>query len=324
MKTLHNQHFSVIAEEDFPKKIVEISEQLNSCRHEGTFLSFDSKELYYEYFQVPNSRGAVVIVHGLSEFTQKYHEFAWYLLNQGYDVFLYDQRCHGRSCRLTPHYDMIHVEHFTDYQKDLHQFIVRVVKKATDLPLYLYAHSMGGAVAVQYLEKHPDVFQKAVLSAPMFRPLTRNVSPLIAKIGLSAYLIFGDSKKKFWQSNEFDPHYPFSQAQDKSFARFKWYMDLRIKNTCYRTTPMSMRWVQQSLVLQHSLMKKRLLKKIKTPILMLCADNDGVVSKDSQVKLAKKCPACEMIIIPNSTHTMLSGTPKIITAHIQYVLHHFI
>ena len=184
MKISPSYQFSVLREEELKEKMSVITGQLDRCRKDGKFAGFDGEELYYEYFQAENSRGSVVILHGLSEFTGKYHEFAWYLLNQGYDVFLYDQRCHGRSCRLTERQDMIHVGHFSHYRRDLQCFLDQVVRPATDKPLYLYAHSMGGAVAAQYLAEHPDVFQKAVLSAPMIMPLTDPTPPAVARIGL--------------------------------------------------------------------------------------------------------------------------------------------
>ena len=153
MKLSPSYQLSILPEDTFPAEIAAISAQLDMYRQEGTFSGFDGKELYYEYFQTQESHGAVVIVHGLSEFSRKYHEFAWYLLNQGYDVFLYDQRCHGRSCRLTPRQDLIHVDHFSHYAKDLDCFIRDVVRKATDLPLHLFAHSMGGGVVSLFLEQ---------------------------------------------------------------------------------------------------------------------------------------------------------------------------
>ena len=97
MKHTPSYQLSILQEATFSEEMAAVAAQLADCRQEGTFCGFDGKELYYEYFQVQESRGAIVLVHGLSEFTGKYHEFAWYLLNQGYDVFLYDQRGHGRS-----------------------------------------------------------------------------------------------------------------------------------------------------------------------------------------------------------------------------------
>ena len=166
------QPMSVLTEENFDIQMPLISARLDQRRCEGSFEGFDGKPLYYEYFQNAQSHAAVVILHGLSEFTAKYHEFVWYLQEQGYDVFLYDQRCHGKSCRLTQRQDLLHVDRFDDYVKDLHCFVSNVVQKATALPLYLYGHSMGGATSALYLAQHPEVFQKAVLGAPMIQPLT--------------------------------------------------------------------------------------------------------------------------------------------------------
>ena len=323
MKIFPNYQLSVLQEEAFAETMSHVSKQLHQCRQEGTFAGVGEAPLYYEYFQTQESRGAVVVVHGLSEFTGKYHEFAWYLLHQGYDVFLYDQRCHGRSCRLTARQDLIHVDHFTDYRKDLHRFVCDVVRKVTDGPLFLYAHSMGGAVAIQYLTQYPQVFQKAVLSAPMIQPLTGNTPVAVARLGLTAALLFQNGKKKIWFAEEFDPEYPFERSHDRSRARFQRNMDIRLADACYRTTPLSLRWVQQSVMLRSQLTNKRILKKIKTPILMLCAQEDRVVCQQAQAEFARNCPACRQVIVPDTTHAMLCGTQESIEAHMRLVLDHF-
>ncbi len=323
MKIKPDYQLSVLHEEAYKEKISEISSRLEQCRHRGTFSGFDGQTLYYEFFQAEESRGAVVAVHGLSEFAEKYHEFAWYLLNQGYDVFLYDQRCHGRSCRLTDRNDLIHVDNFSDYWKDLDRFVCEIVRPNTDGPLYLYGHSMGGAVSAQYLANRPQVFKKAVLSAPMIRPLTGQVHPTVARIGLSVCLLFRDGKEKFWLSEEFDPVYPFESSHDQSRARFEWNMEQRHQNACYRTTPQTIRWVQQAVSLYRGLISKRFLKKIQAPILMISAEEDDSVCAKAQQRFAQRCPLCERIVLPDSTHGMLCETQETLTAHVQAVLDHF-
>ena len=323
MKISPSYQLSILSEEEYTEKMPAICAQLDQFRCSGTFSGFDGESLYYEYFQAQESRGAIVIVHGLSEFTEKYQEFSWYLLNQGYDVFLFDQRSHGRSCRLTPRKDLIHVESFKDYVKDLEQFLSQVVNKATDGPLYLYAHSMGGATALRFLAKHPDVFRKALLSAPMIEPITAPTPPFVARVGLSLYLLFGDKKKKFWFSNEYDPQHPFEKAQDQSYARFKRNLDLRNANEAFRTTPLSIRWVQQSVLQKRTLTSKTFLKKIQTPILMLSAQNDRLVCSKAQAKFARNCPLCRQVTIPDTTHAMLSGPEHTLQQHMQLLMDHF-
>ncbi len=72
---------------------------------------------------------------------------------------------------------MVTVNSFDDYVSDLDMFIREIVmKREGRRPLYLYGHSMGGAIAALYLEKHPEVFTKAVLSSPMIEMLYGNFS----------------------------------------------------------------------------------------------------------------------------------------------------
>ena len=323
MKIKPDYRLAVLGEDTFSQSMTAVEAQLQQCRVSGHFSGFDGKSLYYEYFLAEDSRGAVVVVHGLSEFSEKYHEFAWYFLNQGYDVFLYDQRCHGRSCRLTDRTDLIHVDHFSDYRKDLHRFVLDVVRPVTDGPLYLYSHSMGGAVAAQYLAEHPEVFRKAVLSAPMIQPLTGNVPVWVARCGLTVYALLGNSRKKCFTSDEYDPDYPFQRSHDKSAARFYWNMANRHRNPCFCTTPQTVRWVQQAVSLRGSLTSKRFLKKIRTPILMICAEKDDVVSGQAQRQFADGCALCRHVELPDSTHGMLCGTPQTIEAHVRLTLDHF-
>lgn len=323
MKIKPDHQLSVLPEEAYKQKMPEISAQLDACRNEGDFQGHDGRKLHYEFFQAEGSRGAVVVSHGMSEFAGKYHEFAWYLLNQGYDVFLYDQRGHGRSCRMTDRLDLIHVDHFSDYWKDLDCFVREVVQPNTEGPLYLYAHSMGGAVAVQYLANRPQIFRKAVLSAPMIRPLTGRVSPNFAWLSLSVCVAFGAGKKQFWFSNSFDPNFPFERSHDRSRVRFERNMEYRLQNPCCCTTPQTIRWVQQAVGIYHILTRKRLLKRIQTPILMISAEKDGIVSGEAQQKFKQNCPLCQQIVLPGSTHAMLCGTQETITAHLQTVLEHF-
>lgn len=323
MKLIPNYQLSILPEESFAPEMDAIAEELKKYRVEGMFTGFDGQSLYYEYFQAQDSKGAVVVVHGLSEFSFKYHEFAWYLLHQGYDVFLYDQRCHGRSCRLTPRQDLIHVGKFSHYRKDLQCFLDQVVNKVTAGPLYLYGHSMGGAVAIDYLAHAPAVFQKAVLSAPMVEPLVGNVPILVARWGLAACLLFQDGKKKFWLSKEFDPDYPPSRSQDKSPARFLRNMQARLDNPCYRTTPQTLRWVHQSLLLRAKFTRKYFVNKIRTPILMLCAQNERIVSAKAQEAFVKKCPLCRQVVLADTFHGMLWGKTETVAEHVNLVINHF-
>ncbi len=313
----------IISEEMFPEQIVKIENELEKIRKEGFFDSFDGKKLYFEYFLKQNAKASVVIVHGLSEFTKKFYEIAWYLLSAGYNVFLYDQRCHGRSCRLGVRDDILHVDKFTDYAADLNEFINQIVLKASSEPIYIYSHSMGGAVTALYLSKWQDVVEKAVMSAPLFDPCVAKVSHTVARgSALFCSIVFG-KRQKFWTSSEFNPETPHRKSHDASFSRFNYNMDMRRNNREYQTTPMSNGWVYNSLCLRSQITKGRLPLRIKTPILLISAENDRVVEIEPQREFARKCKSCTLLSLKGANHAMLTGTQETITEHVGAVLNFF-
>lgn len=306
MRYIPNYQLALVSEEDFPRQIAAINSRLERCRQEGFFSGFDGKQLYYEYFLAENSTASVILLHGLSEFTKKFHEFADTLLNQGFNVFLYDQRSHGRSCRLTDRQDLVHVDRFRDYVQDLECFVQQVVLPAEAKPLHLFAHSMGGAVAISYLAEHPGVFQAAVLSAPMIMPHTGRFPGWLSRMGTAASRAIKGAKTKFPGSRDFDPEYPFNRASDSSYARFAYNLQLRRDNPCYQTSPMTLGWVHESLRLRRKLL--RAAKKIRVPVLLLSGALDRVVRNDLQQRFAQKCESCSYVSVPEAKHGLLSGS----------------
>ena len=72
----------IIEDRQFDEQILNVEETLKMHKNSGYFSAFDNTEIYYEYFLCENARANVVIVHGLSEFTKKFYELSFYLLNQ--------------------------------------------------------------------------------------------------------------------------------------------------------------------------------------------------------------------------------------------------
>lgn len=306
-----------IEDTEFDRRMEAICALLESCRVSGYFTGTDQAQLYYEYFPVENARGSVVLLHGMSEFTRKHYELAYYLMEQGYSVFLYDHRCHGRSQRLTDRPDVIHVEHFADYVKDLDIFVQTVVKPVSRGELYLYGHSMGGAVSLFYLAKHPEVFKKAVLSAPLFQPHLPVPFPLAL---VSAWIdtAFRGPKSKLKHSSEFIARIPPEWENDPRYSRNKYMMHLRLQDPAYRTTPMSARFALRALYLTPQLMG--LAKKIRTPHLLISGQADAVVQTKPQARFARRSPLCSFVSVPGGKHAMMCDDMENVMIHTHLVL----
>lgn len=116
---------------------------------------------------VAPARGVVLLLTGLSEFTEKYFETIRDLNARGLSVYTFDWISQGGSERgIESERSKIHVPDFTNYIDDLSQFIDEALPKNNFLIL---AHSMGGHLALRYLTTHtpPAHLRCAVLSAPM-------------------------------------------------------------------------------------------------------------------------------------------------------------
>ena len=320
MRFIPNYKLKIATDEEFPSAIKEIEKQLENCRNSGFFDSYDGKKMYYEYFLCENSKASIVIVHGLSEFTKKFYEAAVWFLNQGYNVFLYDQRCHGLSFRLTDTVDLIHVDRFNDYVEDLEVFIDNVVIPAEDKPLYIYSHSMGGAVTALYLASNGEKIQKAVMSAPLMEPVVDKVPAWLARIFMRREIKKNGTKGRFLFSKDFDPQRASKYSIEPSKNRFTHNLNMRCEEPQYQSTPLTNGWTYNSLLIPFLVINRKVAGGIKTPILLLSAEKDTVVKNRAQIRFAKKCHTCEMVTIKDTDHSMLTGSYEVISEHINRVL----
>ncbi len=306
MQFVPNYELKLLDEANFETEIAKSEELLQQYKNSGSFTAFDGIQIYYEYFLCENASANAVLVHGLSEFSQKYHEQIYYLLNQGYNVFTFDLRGHGLSDRLTNQIDLLHVGKFDDYVKDLSQFIETVVIPIGDKPIYLLSHSIGGAISALYLAENGEKVQKAVMSAPCFDPVVKAVPKPVAWVfvGLNKWL--KGPKKKFAFSSEFNPDVKYNIHHGSSKPRFLYNMKMRCQNPRYQTTPMSYGWVSNAFKLRSRIVKDSFIKKIKTPILLITAQNDGTVRNDAQIEFAQKCNNCKMIELEGVTHAVFA------------------
>ncbi len=307
MQFIPNYKLQVVKDGEFPEEIAKIETILENYKNPGEFFAFDGTRIYYEYFLTQGARANIVIVHGLSEFCKKFYEVIYYYLNQGYNVFIYDQRCHGLSGRLTDTLDLMHVDHFRDYAKDLKQFIDEVVAPANDLPLYLYAHSMGCAVSVLYMAGYENTVQKAVFSAPMFAPVVKSVPTWLGLATMWLGKVFVGTKKRAFISRDFNPNAPYTTTNCTSEERFRHNMKLRIENENYQSTPMSYGWVYGSLTVKKAVLKRKNIRKLRLPILLLSGEADTTVKNCAQRAFADRCKTCQMVEIPGETHALLAS-----------------
>lgn len=128
----------------------------------GQFDGVRDVRLAFHAWEVPRARAAIAIVHGLGEHGRRYTDLAERLAAYGFSTFSYDQRGHGISEGRRGH-----ASQFRYLVQDLERFR-RTVEGLVDLgtPLFLLGHSMGGLVALRYLEEYDSPFTGSVIISP--------------------------------------------------------------------------------------------------------------------------------------------------------------
>ena len=108
-------------------------------------------------------KGWVLLTHGMAEHSSCYEKLAAHLASNGWGVWGWDFRGHGKSDGKRGF-----GRHLDDFQKDLAHFYNHVVVPMLQgKPLVMFAHSMGGLVTLRFLyEQKPNEVNAVVLSSP--------------------------------------------------------------------------------------------------------------------------------------------------------------
>lgn len=113
------------------------------------------------------AKGTVLIFPGRSESVEKYGRAAADLARRGYASLCLDWRGQGLSERTSRAAMRGHVGRFTDYQHDIAAALAARPHLGLPEPLFLLAHSMGGAIGLRALLEGLPV-RAAAFSAPMW------------------------------------------------------------------------------------------------------------------------------------------------------------
>ena len=109
-------------------------------------------------------KGVIVLVHGLGEHSGRYRtHFADYFTNEGFSILTFDLPGHGKSSGKRGH-----IKEYEDFNKLLSAGISHAKKKYPTLPIFLYGHSLGGLIALDYsiqkvylAEQRDNTFEKS-------------------------------------------------------------------------------------------------------------------------------------------------------------------
>lgn len=126
---------------------------------------------------VPNPRARVLIIHGLSEHSGRHLNTVNWLNQKDIEVVRFDLRGAGKSGGRRQW-----IEQFDDYVQDTTNVFNWIQRGLKNLPLFVFGHSLGGAIALHFASSYDSLFSGLILSAPAFQ-VGSAISPLKIKLG---------------------------------------------------------------------------------------------------------------------------------------------
>lgn len=157
------------------------------------------------------AQGTVLIFPGRTEYIEKYGTTAADLAAHGLASVAIDWRGQGLADRMLDDRLTGHVEHFTDYQKDVAAMMRAVRELNLPRPYYLLAHSMGGCIGLRAAMEGMAV-QAAAFTGPMWgvhiaphmRLPAKVMSTLMPKFNQGHRLAAGTSHLPYVMSSPFE------------------------------------------------------------------------------------------------------------------------
>ncbi|MFC1877190.1 alpha/beta fold hydrolase [Thermodesulfobacteriota bacterium] len=281
-----------------------------------TFDTHDGLKIRFDTYAcgAKTCRGVVVLLGGRSEFIEKYRETVDQLLARKLDVVIFDWRGQGLSDRLLPNRYKGYVASYEDYLKDLTCFMDNHVSQTAHRPVIMLGHSMGGHIALRYLHDHPGRVEKAVLTSPLIDIagpviLTKTMKMIVKIAARSGF-------KKYYatRANDFDPSKKCFTGNrlTRDPHRFQQTIQMIIDNPDVAIGGVTFGWLDATFNSIQHIMADGYPESITTPVKMISAGGDEIVSAAAQKKICRRLPNCDLVMISNALHELLIETDAIL------------
>lgn len=124
----------------------------------------DGVQIYAVNWPVESPQAVVGLVHGLGEHVHRYEHLVEHLHQQQIAVIGYDRRGHGRSEGKKGH-----TKNYSAFLDELAQLAVEAEERYPKVPFFMYGHSMGGNLLLNYILRRNPTIQGAIVTGPHIR-----------------------------------------------------------------------------------------------------------------------------------------------------------
>ncbi len=138
----------------------------------------DGTQLFIRENTPPQYKGIICIVHGFGEHGGRYAHVAVFFNNNDYAVLAIDNRGHGKSEGKRGH-----APSFDSYLDDIDVFLADTKQRLNDVPMFLYGHSMGGNLTLNYVIRRQPTFLKGLVVTGPWIQLAFEPKPIMITMG---------------------------------------------------------------------------------------------------------------------------------------------
>lgn len=226
---------------------------------EGRFKGVGGLNLFYQTWQpLSLARANIIIVHGLGSHSNTFGAVVTHLVARGYAVYSFDLRGHGRSEGKRGY-----INRWSEFREDLRGFLHLVTADSPHCPCFVYGHSLGATIALDYAVRLPYAIHGVILSALP-----------IGKVGLSPIKFFiGRIFSSIWPSFALNTGIDLS-AGSRNPAVVTTHAQDPLRHTCGRARMSTeffstLDWLQAHVT------------ELRVPVLMLHGSADRTIPPES-------------------------------------------
>ena len=209
----------------------------------------------------------ILLIHGLGEHSGRYQHVAEFFTHHGFALLSCDRSGHGKSGNKRGH-----VCKYEEVYDDIVKLHSEATRRHSGVPVFLYGHSMGGGIVIDYLlnKKHTGL-KGVIATSPLLEPAFKPPSFLLflGKIMRSVY-------PKFSQDNQLD----VNMISRDPLAVDAYINDPLVHSKVTSETALGM--------LSSGENSLKTVEKVNLPLLLLHGDKDGLTSHIATNKFADK------------------------------------
>ncbi len=267
-------------------------------------------QIRYTHIHNPKSNKTLLLLPGLSEFSEKYIETAKFFYDHGFTVYSIDWAYQGKSTRYLKNPHKRHSDGYHADLQDLYFFVDTIIQEKKYL--YVLGHSMGAHIALRFLSEHHSYFKAAAFSAPMlgiygirkYERIAKWITWAFSRLG-SAYIPGG----KNWaeQSRLSNGYDKFSSCTIRDQLHNAW----SLHDSKLQIGSPTMKWLYETILSINHLRKQSTLSQIETPCYIGTAGQDIIVDNTAIERAIQCIPNCTHRVFPSAKHEILMETNDI-------------